>query len=82
MSQNILLDNHCSGRGGWRLPDLKAFAGSFFYAHQLKYPLAVLLAALPGKQDTTKLTGVVDQQVLAFTVTSGFSAGRTARDDV
>jgi hypothetical protein len=61
MSQNILLDNHCSGREGRRLPDLKAFAGSFFYSHQFEYPLAMLLTALPGKQDTTKLTGVVDQ---------------------
>ena len=82
MSQNILLDNHCSGRGGWRLPDLKAFAGCFFDACQFEYPLAVLLAALPGEQDTTKLTGVVDQQVFAFAVASGFSTGRTARYDV
>lgn len=81
MSQNVLLDNHCSGCEGRRLPDLKDFAGRFFYAHQFKYPLAVLLAALPGKQDTTKLTGVVDQQMFAFVVAAGFSASRTTRDD-
>jgi hypothetical protein len=81
MSQNILLDNHCSGREGRRLPDLKDFAGSFFYSHQFKYSLSVLLAALPGKQDTTKLTGVIDHQMFAFVVAAGFSASRTTRDD-
>jgi hypothetical protein len=81
MSQNILLDNHCSGREGRRLPDLKDFAGSFFYAYQFEYPLSVLLAALSGKQDTTKLTGVVDQQMFAFAIIAIFSASRTTRDD-
>ncbi len=82
MSQNIFLDNHCSGREGWRLPDLKDFAGRFLDARQLEYPLTVLLAALPGKQDATKLTDVIDHQMFAFAVATAFSAGWTARDGV